>query len=656
MIYTFYSYKGGVGRSMALANIAELFYKQGLRVLIIDWDLEAPGLERFYPNQLDAILEHKGLIEIFLEYKMRMSQERTTMEKIDALVPDLSEYIIDISSIKSKTTTGRMFLLPSGKRDGSNFSEYAYHIKSFDWQDFYENWEGELFIEWLRRQFENIADVILIDSRTGVTEMGGVCLYQLADVAVMLCAPNQQNIEGIHEIANSLIQTGVQESRYGRELSILVIPSRVEDRAESDLLSEFRDEFLTRFSRFTPEIIRSYISSLWDFKIPHVPFFAFKEMIATQDSEDSRSEDLVQAYNSIFNALARLSLPTSDIYKKTFPTRFEKYQVKEDVSSIALWGPSGSGKDWLIRGFAKELQYFNQSYPEFTFELYDEDDSPIMPIPPASSVIPGTLAPEDFVLKFVRRPSSNKNPSRAQQISAFTHQIILHNDAGGNLLSILVDQNASTLQTLIDSQYIIVLLDPTHITHNIKQLDIETESKAGNKVNVEKKVLDDFEKGDDYLDLPEIARKTIFTREEYTKTVRFLLMALSKNPTQKRYLAICLTKMDKIRMKGDSWTLLKRLFGQEMHDLLITYKKGFEIEVFATSAAGFIKDKNDNMVVRISNEVDGHIKDPAQWQPVNTATPFFWIFENREKEKIKSSEKFLSNNLKYYIEYPRRGF
>jgi MinD-like ATPase involved in chromosome partitioning or flagellar assembly len=47
MIYTFYSFKGSVGRSMALANIAELFYRRGLKVLMVDFDLEAPGLERY---------------------------------------------------------------------------------------------------------------------------------------------------------------------------------------------------------------------------------------------------------------------------------------------------------------------------------------------------------------------------------------------------------------------------------------------------------------------------------------------------------------------------------------------------------------------------------------------------------------------------------
>ena len=46
-IVTFYSYKGGTGRTMALANIAWLLACNGYQVLTIDWDLEAPGLHRF---------------------------------------------------------------------------------------------------------------------------------------------------------------------------------------------------------------------------------------------------------------------------------------------------------------------------------------------------------------------------------------------------------------------------------------------------------------------------------------------------------------------------------------------------------------------------------------------------------------------------------
>src|SRR4051794_13247188 len=43
LVYTFYSYKGGVGRSMALANVAVLLARSGKKVLVVDWDLEAPG-------------------------------------------------------------------------------------------------------------------------------------------------------------------------------------------------------------------------------------------------------------------------------------------------------------------------------------------------------------------------------------------------------------------------------------------------------------------------------------------------------------------------------------------------------------------------------------------------------------------------------------
>ncbi len=73
MIFTFYSFKGGVGRSMALANVAELLYQRGLRVLMIDFDLEAPGLERFFEvpgaPSIERVLEQRGVIDLVESYK-----------------------------------------------------------------------------------------------------------------------------------------------------------------------------------------------------------------------------------------------------------------------------------------------------------------------------------------------------------------------------------------------------------------------------------------------------------------------------------------------------------------------------------------------------------------------------------------------------------
>jgi len=67
-IVTFYSYKGGVGRTMALANIAVLLARQhGRKVLAVDWDLEAPGLHRFLGVPEGKIRD--GVIDYLLAYK-----------------------------------------------------------------------------------------------------------------------------------------------------------------------------------------------------------------------------------------------------------------------------------------------------------------------------------------------------------------------------------------------------------------------------------------------------------------------------------------------------------------------------------------------------------------------------------------------------------
>src|SRR2546428_920018 len=70
-IITFYSYKGGTGRSMAVANVAWILASGGKRVLTVDWDLEAPGLHRYYTPFLSDkdLTEADGLIDLLIEFR-----------------------------------------------------------------------------------------------------------------------------------------------------------------------------------------------------------------------------------------------------------------------------------------------------------------------------------------------------------------------------------------------------------------------------------------------------------------------------------------------------------------------------------------------------------------------------------------------------------
>ena len=83
---------------------------------------------------------------------------------------------------------------------------------------------------------------MLIDSRTGITEMSGIRTDQLADAVVLFVAANDQNLEGTRRMADSLLRRDLVGSRGGRPLSVLIVPSRVE-LAEGQKLKDFSDRF-----------------------------------------------------------------------------------------------------------------------------------------------------------------------------------------------------------------------------------------------------------------------------------------------------------------------------------------------------------------------------------------------------------------------------
>jgi hypothetical protein len=64
---TFYSYKGGVGRTLALANIAVYLSRFDQSVCIIDFDLEAPGIPYKLPEFFSSPIE-TGLVDYIYEF------------------------------------------------------------------------------------------------------------------------------------------------------------------------------------------------------------------------------------------------------------------------------------------------------------------------------------------------------------------------------------------------------------------------------------------------------------------------------------------------------------------------------------------------------------------------------------------------------------
>jgi cellulose biosynthesis protein BcsQ len=283
-IVTFYSYKGGVGRSMALANVAVLLARRGLKVLAVDWDLEAPGLERYF-SYFKTGTVGPGLLNMLLAQR-------------DSGKVDFDKYTLTIDCKASAPVT----LLTSGREQDEN---YSHKLETFDWSDFFAR-GGGAFLEKLRAEWRSRFDVVLLDSRTGLSDAGGVCTILLPDVVVAMFTANHQSLYGVRDVMR-LAQRARQSLAYVRmPLTILPLPSRwgVQEFSETQVWLDRTVEGMREFyADWLPKSVnpRSVVEQI---KVPHHSYFGFGERLAVEEQGVSDPTGMGYIYDKIAAFLA----------------------------------------------------------------------------------------------------------------------------------------------------------------------------------------------------------------------------------------------------------------------------------------------------------------------------------------------------------------
>jgi tetratricopeptide (TPR) repeat protein len=294
---------------MALANIAEMLCRRGNRVVMVDCDLESPALEHYFPLVTTRARAEKGLLDLIRDFKAVLSNppEEHDGEKVKLPLPQIEQYLLHIHADNEERP---LWLLPPGLRAGGvNYARYTEEVRLFDWDDFYRNWEGELFFEWLRRQLitPDSGDVVLINGGPGISEPGNTCMRLLADAVVMFCTASTQSIEGTFEMASELAIG--RWARPGRSPApLLVVPSRV-DRAEAELLQNFRRRFAERFGSYCPKRAPDGADFFWNMAVPYVPYYSFREEVAVREAGAGHADELVAAYARIADAMTLVAPP-----------------------------------------------------------------------------------------------------------------------------------------------------------------------------------------------------------------------------------------------------------------------------------------------------------------------------------------------------------
>jgi cell division protein FtsZ len=281
-IITFYSYKGGVGRTMSLANIATILAQWDYKVLVVDWDLEAPGLERYFMNYSSIKLDKKrGVIDLLLR--------KSSNNKVN-----WNRYLLDIKIVNKHT----LKFLGSGKKG----SDYFDKLKKLDIDSLYEKNSGFEFFERLRDEWKSEFDYILIDSRTGITDNVGICTIQLPDIVFVFTNTNEQSVLGTKEIIER-INFSQQSQPYDRQnLIIFPILSRFDTTTEFEIsqvwIKKVSETLTNVYNDWLPLKVelKEFIEKT---KIPYFPYFSFGEKLSVLEQGYSDPASMGYAYESL---------------------------------------------------------------------------------------------------------------------------------------------------------------------------------------------------------------------------------------------------------------------------------------------------------------------------------------------------------------------
>ena len=271
----FYSFKGGAGRSTALAAAALQLAAAGERVAVVDADLDAPGVGSLLAGR-DGAIAPWGIVDYLLE--------RRVVGDDDAL--DISDYhhrhVID-----SAASTGEILVFPAGTFD----DRYVEKLARIDYGAPPSGADHPFvaLLKQIRRDLE--PGWILVDARAGLGEVSGFLTGGLCHLHVLLGTLADASWRGLERILDRIGGERVRADKPQAEclLAAAMVPRTVE-RQFDELVERFTDRAREAFSRHYYADVAEPVSpdqfwtldDLEDTDAPHVPVaLPYDERLAT---------------------------------------------------------------------------------------------------------------------------------------------------------------------------------------------------------------------------------------------------------------------------------------------------------------------------------------------------------------------------------------
>ena len=185
-VVSFYSFKGGTGRSTSLSNIAYQLAKEGASVGCMDFDLSAAGLHWIYDIGPNRVANTKSI------------HNRLSSEKANS--GDMDDYIIDLArSYRDDDIQGELYLMP-GEVDGSVVQEIKQNAGTMHrkMREIIGDFEARYDLDYL-----------FLDSRSGISSQA-MPIFDQADILLTFTRWTHQHKLGTSELISWILGTQVE--------------------------------------------------------------------------------------------------------------------------------------------------------------------------------------------------------------------------------------------------------------------------------------------------------------------------------------------------------------------------------------------------------------------------------------------------------------
>ena len=275
IVATFYSLRGGVGRSTALAYTAQILARRGRTVLCVDLDLEAPGLAALFGREAE-IQPGQGVLPSLVALDRGEN-------------PDLQSQILRLSELDE------LYCLPAGKPD-ANYARLLNFVDPAAWYREESNPLRELLSR-LSSRLSFKPEIILFDARTGITPLNGPLLFDLADVAIITFFPHPQTQTGTEALVRGLLASRTRRNQQlTPEPRFLVSPIPASKAPE--VVERYQHRALSWISQWLAHLTeqRPESTAIDERDITH--FITYQDVIATSDIVGG-DRDLWKPYEAI---------------------------------------------------------------------------------------------------------------------------------------------------------------------------------------------------------------------------------------------------------------------------------------------------------------------------------------------------------------------